>query len=133
MVAALAMTKQSSDRVQPTQETAVSYTYYDYLDLPPGASPVQIEANYVALLERFGYGTTDAGQDMSGLVRMIHAAYETLSNLEARRRYDTELQQEAAMADAELKATLDQQASPTARRVQNPPVALRNALASVAA
>jgi len=111
----------------------VSYTYYDYLDLPPGASPVQIEANYVALLERFGYGTTDAGQDMSGLVRLIHAAYETLSNIEARRRYDAELQQESAMADAELKATLDQQATATTRRVQNPPAGLRNALASVAA
>ncbi|MEO8302613.1 MAG: hypothetical protein ABI724_00695 [Betaproteobacteria bacterium] len=111
----------------------MSYTYYDYLDLPPGASPVQIEANYIALLERFGYGTTDAGQDMSGLVRMIHSAYETLSNQDARRRYDADLAQESAMADAELKATLDQQASGMPRRVQNPPAALRNALASVAA
>ena len=32
------------------------------------------------------------------------------------------------MADAELKASLDQQASDTRRRVQNPPAALRNAL-----
>jgi hypothetical protein len=37
------------------------------------------------------------------------------------------------MADAELKASLDQQASDTRRRVQNPPAALRNALAAVAA
>ena len=89
----------------------MSYTYYDYLELPPGASPAQIEARYVALLERFGYGTTDAGQDMSGLVRMIHAAYEVLSNPDARRSYDAALAQEAAMADAELKASLDQQAT----------------------
>ena len=111
----------------------MSYTFYDYLDLPPGASPAQIEASYVALLERFGYWVTDAGQDMSGLIRMIHSAYEVLSNPETRQRYDGELVQEAAMADAELKASLDQQASDTRRRVQNPPAALRNALSAVAA
>ena len=111
----------------------MSYTFYDYLDLPPAASPAQIEASYVALLERFGYGMTDAGQDMSGLIRMIHSAYEVLSNPDTRRSYDAELGQEAAMADAELKASLDQQAGGTKRRVQNPPSALRNALAAVAA
>ena len=93
----------------------MSYTFYDYLDLPPGASPAQIEASYLALLERFGYGMTDAGQDMSGLIRMIHSAYEVLSNSETRQRYDAELVREAAMADAELKASLDQQVG-TARR-----------------
>ena len=86
----------------------MSYTYYDYLDLPPGASPARIEAAYLGLLERFGYGTTDAGQDLSGLVAMIHNAYEILSNPEAREQYDATLAREAAMADAELKATLDQ-------------------------
>jgi DnaJ-class molecular chaperone len=111
----------------------VSYTFYDYLDLPPGARPAQIEASYVALLERFGYGTTDAGQDMSGLVRMIHSAYEMLSNPETRQRYDAELAQEAAMADAELKASLDQQARGHPRRVQNPPASLRHALTKAAA
>jgi len=110
----------------------VSYTFYDYLDLPPGATAAQIEASYVALLERFGYGMTDAGQDMSGLIRMIHSAYEVLSNAETRTRYDAELVQEAAMADAELKASLDQRVGHT-QRVQNPPAALRNALAAVAA
>ena len=34
----------------------MSYTYYDYLDLPPGATPARIEAAFLALLERFGYG-----------------------------------------------------------------------------
>lgn len=111
----------------------MSYTFYDYLDLPPGATPAQIEASYVALLERFGYGTTDAGQDMTGLVRMIHSAYDVLSNPDARRNYDTELAREAAMADAELKASLDQEATGHERRVQNPPAALRNAFAAVAA
>ena len=110
----------------------MSYTFYDYLDLPPGASPAQIEASYVALLERFGYGMTDAGQDMSGLIRMIHSAYEVLSDSEMRQRYDAELVQEAAMADAELKASLDQEAG-VQRRVQNPPAALRNALVAIAA
>jgi DnaJ-class molecular chaperone len=110
----------------------VSYTYYDYLDLPPGASPTQIESSYIAILERFGYGTTDAGQDMSGLIRMIHAAYDVLSNPESRQRYDATLVQEAAMADAELKASLDQQAL-SRSRYQNAPASLRNALAAVAA
>ncbi|HVN34981.1 MAG TPA: DnaJ domain-containing protein [Casimicrobiaceae bacterium] len=114
------------------EESAVSYTFYDYLDLPPAATASQIEASYVALLERFGYGTTDAGQDMSGLIRMIHSAYEVLSNPETRKRYDADLVQEAAMADAELKALLDQQVGHL-QRVQNPPSALRNALAAVAA
>ena len=110
----------------------MSYTFYDYLDLPPGATAAQIEASYVALLERFGYGTTNAGQDMSGLIRMIHSAYEVLSNAETRARYDADLVREAAMADAELKASLDQQVSHR-QRVQNPPAALRNALAAAAA
>lgn len=86
----------------------MSYTYYDYLDLPPEASPARIEAAFLSLLERFGYGTTDAGQDLSGLVAMIHTAYGVLSNPEARGHYDATLAREAAMADAELKATLDQ-------------------------
>ena len=111
----------------------MTYTFYDYLDLPPGASPAQIETSYVTLLERFGYGTTDAGQDMSGLVRMIHSAYEVLSNQDTRQRYDAELAQEAAMADAELKASLDERVPDGERRVQRPPAALRNAFASVAA
>jgi DnaJ-class molecular chaperone len=110
----------------------VSYTFYDYLDLAPGVSAAQIEARYVSLLERFGYGVTDAGQDMSGLIRMIHSAYEVLANAESRQRYDAQLVQEAAMADAELKASLDQQVGNT-QRVQNPPAALRNALVAVAA
>ena len=84
-----------------------------------------------ALLERFGYGVTDAGQDMSGLIRMIHSAYEVLSNSESRQRYDAQLVQEAAMADAELKASLDQVGH--THRVQNAPTALRNALVAVAA
>ena len=110
----------------------MSYTYYDYLDLPPAATAAQIEASYVALLERFGYGVTDAGQDMSGLIRMIHSAYEVLSDVQKRQRYDAELVREAAMADAELKASLDQQAGHPLR-VQNPPAALRYALVAVAA
>ena len=111
----------------------MSYTYYDYLEIAPGASPVRVEAAYVALLERFGYGTTDAGQDMTGLLRMIHAAYEVLSNAEARSRYDASLVQEAAMADAELKASLDQQATGTPTRVQSVQATLRNNVAAIAA
>jgi DnaJ-class molecular chaperone len=109
------------------------YTYYDYLELPPGASPANVEAAYGQLLQRFGYGKTDAGQDMSGLVRMIHAAYEVLSNAESRRRYDAELARDAAMADAELKATLDQQANARLRPLQDPAASLKTAVAALAA
>ena len=109
------------------------YTYYDYLELPPGASTARVEAAYGQLLQRFGYGSTDAGQDTSGLVRMIHAAYETLSNPESRRRYDAELARDAAMADAELKATLDQQANPTVGRRAEALFGLRSIVGAVAA
>ena len=111
----------------------MKYTYYDYLDLAPGASPARVQAAYAQILERFGYGTTEAGQDLGGLVRMIHAAYETLSNADSRRRYDAELDQEAAMADAELKATLDKQSSWFPRHVQDVPVPLLNLVRALAA
>ena len=116
-----------------TEETAVNYTHYDYLDLAPGASSARIETSYAQLLERFGYGDTDAGQDLSGLVRMVHAAYEVLSNPDSRRQYDASLDQEAAMADAELKAALDQQPSWQPRVVQDVPVPLQSALRALAA
>lgn len=111
----------------------MQYTYYDYLELPPGAPQQRVEAAYVALVERFGYGSTDAGQDTSGLLRMIQAAYEVLSNPETREAYDATLAKEAAMADAELKATLDQLDTPAQRRVQYPPASLQNAVSAIAA
>ena len=64
------------------------YTHYDYLDLAPGASVARIEAAYAQVLQRFHFGRTETGQDLSGLVRMIHAAYRVLSDPEARRAYD---------------------------------------------
>jgi molecular chaperone DnaJ len=111
----------------------VNYTHYDYLELAPGASRARIEAAYAALLERFSYGTTEAGQDLSGLVRMIHAAYEVLSDPERRRMYDAELAQAAARADTELKHTLDAQATQPHKRVQDVPPGLRTMVAKAAA
>jgi DnaJ-class molecular chaperone len=111
----------------------VDYTHYDYLELAPGASTARIEAAYAAVLERFQYGATDGGLDLSGLVRMIHAAYEVLSNVERRRRYDEQLAKEAADADAELKSTLDAQPIGVVRRVQDVPAPLRAAFAAIAA
>ncbi len=111
----------------------MNYTHYDYLDLAPGASAARIEAAYAQLLERFGYGVTEAGQDLGGLVRMIHAAYEVLSDPESRRAYDRELDQEAAMADAELKAALDQRSSWLPRHAQDVPAPLSSALRALAA
>jgi len=115
------------------KEAAVDYTYYDYLELPPGASSARIEAAYAQLLERFGYGTTDSQQDLSSLVRLIHAAYEVLSNAEARRRYDAHLDQEAAMADAELKSALDRQSKWMPRHSQDVPAPLQSVLRALAA
>jgi len=111
----------------------VDYTHYDYLELAPGASTARIEAAYAAVLERFQYGAADAGQDLSGLVRMIHAAYEVLSNTESRRSYDQQLAKEAADADAELKSMLDATMIGTVRRVQDVPAPLRVAFAAIAA
>jgi DnaJ-class molecular chaperone len=76
----------------------VNYTHYDYLDLAPGASTARIEAAYAQVLQRFQFGHTDAGQDLSGLVRMIHSAYRVLSDPDARRAYDEQLAHEAALA-----------------------------------
>jgi DnaJ-class molecular chaperone len=111
----------------------VDYTHYDYLELAPGASTARIEAAYAAVLERFQYGAADEGQDLSGLVRMIHAAYEVLSNAESRRSYDQQLAKEAADADAELKSMLDATMIGTVRRVQDVPAPLRAAFGAIAA
>ena len=111
----------------------MTYTYYDYLDLAPGASPARIEAAYAAVLERFEYGATDAGQDLTGLVRMIHAAYEVLSSPDSRRSYDAQLAHEAAEADAELKKTLDARPAEGTRLVQDVPAALRATITPLAA
>ena len=110
----------------------MNYTHYDYLELAPGASRARVETAYAALLERFQYGSTDAGQDLSGLVRMIHAAYEVLSNPERRRAYDAELAQAAQRADSELKQALDAQAMQP-KRVQDVPLGLAAAVAKIAA
>jgi DnaJ-class molecular chaperone len=92
---------------QSLKESVVTYTYYDYLELAPGASPARIEAAYSHLLERFGIGDARAGCDLVGLVRMIHAAHDVLSDPAARNAYDRQLAQEAARADAELEKALE--------------------------
>ena len=111
----------------------MSYTYYDYLELAPGAPHARIEAAYMQILERFGYGVTESGQDLSNLVRLIHAAYDVLSDPESRRRYDAQLEREAAAADAELKALLDREAPWPGRHVQDVPSGLSTVLSSIAA
>ena len=111
----------------------MNYTHYDYLELAPGATSSRIEAAYAALLERFHYGITDAGQDLSGLVRAIHSAYAVLSDPEQRKVYDAQLSQEAAAADAELQSQLDAQALPGFTRVQQVPQTLLAMLPELAA
>lgn len=109
------------------------YTHYDYLDLAPGASVARIEAAYAQVLQRFHFGRTEAGQDLSGLIRTIHAAYRVLSDPDARRAYDEQLMREAAQADEELKADLDAQASRPPRHVQDVPAPLRLVVSQLAA
>lgn len=109
------------------------YTHYDYLDLAPGASVARVEAAYAQVLQRFHFGRTEAGQDLSGLVRMIHAAYRVLSDPDARRAYDEQLAREAAVADEELKAELDAQAVKPARHAQDVPAPLRLVVNQLAA
>jgi DnaJ-class molecular chaperone len=112
----------------------VIYTYYDYLDLAPGASQARVDSAYAAVLERFRYGVTETDQELSDRVRMLHTAYGVLSDPEQRRRYDEQLACDAAQADAELKLALD--AQPVAGMpafIQNAPAASRQGAASLTA
>lgn len=111
----------------------MNYTHYDYLDIAPGSPPERIEAAYARVLERFNDGLAPGGQDLSGLVRMIHSAYRVLSDPGLRTAYDVELAREADRADAELKATLDRAANSPTRRVQDVPAALNAAFTMLAA
>ena len=99
----------------------MNYTHYDYLDIAPGADPARIETAYLALIEKLQYGESDAGQDLSGLVRRIHTAYEVLSHADQRAAYDAKLAQEAAQADSELKSLLDEPSTRSLRVVQDVP------------
>lgn len=83
------------------------YTHYDYLELAPGASRTAIDAAYARRLEQLGYGSRDGGNEYAQLLRRVRAAYEVLADPLARKAYDVKLAQEAALADAELKAALD--------------------------
>ena len=111
----------------------MNYTHYDYLEIAPGSPRERVEAAYARVLERFNYGMTPAGQDLSGLVRMIHAAYEVLSDPEARHAYDTQLALEADQADAELRMELERQVAHLPRRVQDVPEPLNAAFSVLAA
>ena len=97
----------------------MNYTHYDYLDIAPGADRARIETAYLALIEKLQYGETDSGQDLSGLVRRIHTAYEVLSHPDQRAAYDAKLAQEAAAADCELKSLLDAPHAASHRHVQD--------------
>jgi molecular chaperone DnaJ len=108
----------------------VIYTHYDYLELAPGAPRERIEAAYARVLERFNYGLTPAGQDLSGLVRMIHAAYEVLSDPQMRRTYDQQLEQDALAADVELRTELAMPTNAQPRYVQDVPPPLNAAFFS---
>ena len=63
------------------------------------------------LLERFGYGTTDAGPGHERARRDGSRGVSGPFESRGARAYDATLAREAAMADAELKATLDQHES----------------------
>lgn len=109
------------------------YTHYDYLEIAPGAPRERIEDAYARVLERFNHGMAPNGQDLSGLVRMIHSAYETLSDPKAGSAYDAQLRRDAEVADAELKAELDRIANAQPRRVQDVPAPLHAVFSRLAA
>ncbi|HEV8554684.1 MAG TPA: DnaJ domain-containing protein [Casimicrobiaceae bacterium] len=117
----------SPETLTRDQETAVLYTHYDYLELPPGASSTRIEAAYHTLKQRLN---GDADQMF---LRLIHEAYAVLSDPDRRRFYDAVLQRGAADADAELKACLDQQAALWSRHAQDVPAPLIAAISAWAA
>lgn len=109
------------------------YTHYDYLEVAPGAPREHIEAAYARVLDRFNYGFTPAGQDLSGLVRMIHAAYEVLSDPLSRANYDRQLEEDAIAAEVEFRAQLERPANAQPRYVQDVPAPLNAAFSSIAA
>jgi len=109
------------------------YTHYDYLEVAPGAPRERIEAAYARVLERFNDGTAANGQDLSGLVRMIHSAYQVLSSPDQREAYDAQLARDARDADMELKSALDARATTLPRRVQSVPEPLNAAFSALAA
>ena len=111
----------------------MNYTHYDYLDIAPGADPARIETAYLALIEKLQYGASDAGQDLSGLVRRIHTAYEVLSQPEQRALYDAKLAREAEQADQELKSLLDQPHARAQRHVRDVPTEYVAAVTALAA
>ena len=85
------------------------------------------------MLERLQYGVSEVGQDLSGLIRRIHAAYDVLSNPGKRSAYDASLAEEAAQADIELKRVLAQPSKGSQRFVQEAPIALVKAIKQAAA
>ncbi len=111
----------------------MNYTHYDFLEIAPGADAARVEAAYVSLRERMSYGASDSGQDLSGLVRRIHAAYDVLSNPAKRELYDDSLAAGAEAADRELKSMLDTGNVRVLRRVQEVPGPLAAAFAPMAA
>jgi len=111
----------------------VNYTHYDFLEIAPGADSARIETAYVALLERMSYGASESGQDLSGLVRRIHAAYDILSDPAKRVTYDATLAAEAEQADRELQSMLDSPHARSPRFVQAVPTPLATAFTPLAA
>jgi len=109
------------------QEIAVLYTHYDYLELPPGASPARIEAAYQLIKQRLN------GHSDESLVRLIHQAYRVLSNSNQRRDYDEALKRASDEADRELKSCLDERAGLNLRHVQDVPAPLHVAVTAWAA
>lgn len=105
----------------------MQYTYYDYLDLPPGASAARVEAAYQTIKQRLDSNTDET------LVRLIHEAHMLLSDPDQRHVYDEELERCAALADAELKALLDEEAKKPRRWVQDVPTPLLAAIRAWAA
>lgn len=111
----------------------MNYTHYDFLEVPPSASPARIDAAYAQLLKRLKESKDEERGDISSLLLRIHVAYDVLHNEASRQSYDEMLARESALADDELKLDLDRKSVPPARHVQEVPYPLNAAFAALAA
>ena len=63
--------------------------FYSILGLEPGASPAEIKRAYRRLSRRYHPGVNPGDRQAEALFERITEAYETLSDPDRRRKYDT--------------------------------------------
>lgn len=74
-------------------------TLYDVFKVSPDAPPEVIGASYRALAKKHHPDTNRGNPAATAMMRQLNAAWETLGNADARRRYDATLVQPRTQAD----------------------------------